>query len=131
MPIEGIIFDLDGVIVSTDDCHYKGWKQLANEEGIEFNHEINMRLRGVSRMQSLEILLEKANRNYSQEEKIQMAERKNGYYRELLKEIPDLEEGTREGDGYAGDSGLGDADRGFLSANALLSGHVLVLLRIR
>ncbi len=87
MPIKGIIFDLDGVIVSTDVYHYKGWKLMAEDEGIEFTWEDNMRLRGVSRMQSLEFLLEKATRTYSDEEKLELAERKNGYYRELLQDI--------------------------------------------
>jgi len=87
MPIKGVIFDLDGVIVSTDECHYQGWKRLADEEGIEFTREDNMRLRGVSRMQSLEFLLEKAPRKYTDEEKQEMAARKNNYYRELLKDI--------------------------------------------
>jgi beta-phosphoglucomutase len=87
MPIRGIIFDLDGVIVSTDKCHYKGWKRLADDEGIAFTWDDNMRLRGVSRIQSLEFLLEKAKRIYTEEEKLALAERKNGYYRELLQDI--------------------------------------------
>lgn len=85
--IQGIIFDLDGVIVSTDECHYSSWKRVADEEGIHFNREINNRLRGVSRMESLEILLEKSDSEYTQEEKIQLTERKNGYYRELIQEL--------------------------------------------
>ena len=48
--IKAVIFDLDGVIVSTDECHYKAWKMLAEEEGIYFDRTINERLRGVSRM---------------------------------------------------------------------------------
>ena len=87
MPIKGVIFDLDGVIVSTDEFHFQGWKRLADEEGIEFTREDNMRLRGVSRMQSLEFLLEKTTRKYTDEEKQEMAARKNSYYRELLQDI--------------------------------------------
>jgi beta-phosphoglucomutase len=82
--IKAVIFDLDGVIVSTDEFHYQGWQRLADEEGICFDRKINERLRGVSRTESLEIILEKAERNYSREEKTEMAERKNNYYRELL-----------------------------------------------
>ena len=85
--IKGVIFDLDGVIVSTDEYHYQGWKRLADEEGIEFTREDNMRLRGVSRMQSLEFLLEKATRKYTDEEKREMAARKNSYYQDLLQNI--------------------------------------------
>ena len=55
-----IIFDLDGVICHTDKYHYSAWKQLADEEGIYFDEEINNRLRGISRMDSLEIILEKS-----------------------------------------------------------------------
>lgn len=87
MKYNAVIFDLDGVIVCTDECHYKGWKQLADDEGIYFDKEINQRQRGVSRMESLEILLEKAEKQYSSEEKNEMAERKNNYYKEFIKSL--------------------------------------------
>ena len=87
MKREAVIFDLDGVIVSTDECHYQAWKRLADEEGIYFDREINLRLRGVSRMDCLEIILERANRNYSVVEKKTMAERKNNYYRDLIRQL--------------------------------------------
>lgn len=80
--IKAVIFDLDGVIAVTDDCHYKAWKKLADEEGIYFDRNINERLRGVSRAESLEIVLEKAEKRYTAEEKAGMAHRKNLYYRE-------------------------------------------------
>ena len=82
--IKAVIFDLDGVIVSTDDCHYEAWKKMADEEGIYFDRTINERLRGVSRMESLEIVLERAKKEYSEEEKVALATRKNGYYVELI-----------------------------------------------
>lgn len=86
--IKGIIFDLDGVLVSTDELHYQAWKRLADELGITgFNREDNRRQRGVSRMASLEVVLEKAERTYSEEEKNELAERKNNYYLELLKDM--------------------------------------------
>ncbi len=84
---KAVIFDLDGVIVCTDECHYKGWKKLADEENIYFDREINQRLRGVSRMESLEIVLERAKKSYTAEEKAEMAERKNNYYREYIKDL--------------------------------------------
>lgn len=87
MTIKAVIFDLDGVIVSTDDYHYRAWKTMADEEGIYFDREINERLRGISRMESLEIILERANRKYSKEEKLSLAERKNSLYRRLLDEL--------------------------------------------
>lgn len=82
---KGIIFDLDGVIVSTDNCHFEAWKKMADEEGIYFDRIINERLRGVSRMESLEIILEKAEKDYTEEEKLELAQRKNGYYVEKIK----------------------------------------------
>lgn len=85
--IQAIIFDLDGVIVSTDEFHYQGWQRLADEVGIYFDRHINERLRGVSRMGSLEILLERATRPYTLAEKQEFCERKNGYYRALLERL--------------------------------------------
>jgi beta-phosphoglucomutase len=82
--IKAVIFDLDGVIVSTDEHHFQAWKQLADEEGIPFDRKDNERLRGVSRMESLEIILEKSAKRYSLEERRELAERKNAYYRALL-----------------------------------------------
>ena len=82
--MKAFIFDLDGVIVSTDELHYAAWKQMAEGEGIYFDRAINERLRGVSRMQSLEIILEKAARPYSDEEKTALAAVKNDIYRKLL-----------------------------------------------
>lgn len=87
MKIEAVIFDLDGVIVSTDECHYRAWKKTTDEEGIYFDRKINDRLRGVSRMDSLEIVLERAERLYTDEEKVELAERKNNYYKEYIKKL--------------------------------------------
>lgn len=84
MSIKAVIFDLDGVIVSTDELHYEGWKALADREGIEFNKTINNRLRGVSRMASLEIILERASKQYTQDEKNEMCTYKNDIYVKLL-----------------------------------------------
>lgn len=80
MSIHGVIFDLDGVICYTDEFHYLAWKKIADSEHIYFDREINNRLRGVSRMDSLNIILERANRVYSLEEKNQLAEKKNNIY---------------------------------------------------
>lgn len=86
--IKGVIFDLDGVLVSTDELHFKAWKQLAEELGItDFTQEDNAKQKGVSRMASLEIVLEKGNKVYSDEQKLALAERKNNYYIELLQDL--------------------------------------------
>ena len=81
---KAIIFDLDGVICFTDKFHYQAWKTLADRLGIYFDEKINDRLRGVSRMASLEIVLERSDKQYSDSEKAAFAEEKNNTYRELL-----------------------------------------------
>jgi beta-phosphoglucomutase len=85
--IRAVIFDLDGVIVTTDELHYQAWKHMADFEGIYFDKTINNRLRGVSRMESLDIILEQSTRVYSNDEKIKLASFKNQYYVELLKQL--------------------------------------------
>ena len=84
MRYQGIIFDLDGVICSTDEYHYQAWRTLADRLGIPFDRTINHRLRGVSRMESLEIVLIRAEKAYTAEEKAAYAEEKNALYRALL-----------------------------------------------
>ena len=85
--IKAVIFDLDGVIVSTDEFHYRAWKAIADECGIYFDRIINNRLRGVSRRASLEIILERADRPYSDEEIFELTERKNNLYKESLNDL--------------------------------------------
>ena len=87
MKYKGIVFDLDGVICSTDRYHYLAWKALADRLGIYFDETINNRLRGVSRMASLDIVLERADGAYTPEEKAAFAEEKNDTYRALLKNM--------------------------------------------
>jgi beta-phosphoglucomutase len=85
MSIHAVIFDLDGVIVSTDELHYQAWRKLADGLSIPFSREDNERLRGVSRMESLEIVLEKwQGAPFTSDEKLAMAETKNSVYRESL-----------------------------------------------
>lgn len=85
--MKAFIFDLDGVLVSTDKYHYQAWKKMADDEGIYFDEKINDRLRGVSRMASLGIVLERAGRQYTEEEKVALANKKNDLYRDLLKNL--------------------------------------------
>lgn len=84
---KAVIFDLDGVICFTDRFHYQAWKALADRLGIYFDEKINDRLRGVSRMASLDIILERSDKAYTQEEKEAFATEKNDTYRELLKNM--------------------------------------------
>jgi len=81
------IFDLDGVIVSTDEYHYLAWKTIADQEGIKFDRKTNNMLRGVSRMASLDIILKEAEKKYSDEKKQQLADNKNKIYRQYLQNL--------------------------------------------
>ena len=99
MKFKAIIFDLDGVICFTDEYHYRAWKVLADKLNAPFDRTINNRLRGVSRMASLEIVLETyTGPALSEEEKVALATEKNEIYRESLKEMSpaDLSDEVRE-----------------------------------
>lgn len=87
MKYKAVIFDLDGVICHTDRFHFLAWKQLADEENLYFDEIMNHRLRGVSRMESLDIILEQCPERYTAEEKISLAEHKNQIYVESLKSM--------------------------------------------
>ena len=88
MKYKAILFDLDGVICHTDHYHYLAWKSMADKIGVYFDEQINNRLRGVSRMESLEIILERwEGTPLSEEEKTKLAEEKNAIYRELLSQM--------------------------------------------
>ena len=82
--IYAIIFDLDGVICSTDRYHYLAWKALADRLGIPFDEQVNGQLRGVSRMESLEIILGEHSADYSEEQKEALATEKNEIYKSYL-----------------------------------------------
>ena len=81
---EAVIFDLDGVIVDTARYHYQAWKAIADEEGIYFDEVINERLKGVSRMGSLQIIMEKSQRHYTQQQLQKLAAKKNSLYVRML-----------------------------------------------
>ncbi|MFD1030105.1 beta-phosphoglucomutase [Metaplanococcus flavidus] len=84
-----IIYDLDGVITDTAEFHFLAWKKLADELGIPIDRHFNEQLKGISRMDSLDRILEQASppMKLSTEEKIELATRKNAYYLELIEEI--------------------------------------------
>lgn len=96
MTIRGFIFDLDGVLTDTAEYHYRGWKRLAEEEGIHFTREDNDFLRGIPRRESLLLILK--DRIYPEAKILEMMERKNSYYLEFIREITpkDLLPGARE-----------------------------------
>lgn len=88
--ISACIFDLDGVVVDTAKYHYIAWKSLANELGFDFTEEDNERLKGVSRMTSLDILLEIGGIELDEKTKLELAEKKNNNYLEyILKMTPE------------------------------------------
>ncbi len=78
--IKACLFDLDGVIVDTAKYHFIAWKQLANEMGFDFTEQDNERLKGVSRMASLNLLLELGGITKTEQEKEELAHRKNDHY---------------------------------------------------
>jgi beta-phosphoglucomutase len=89
--IRGVIFDLDGVLVSTDEYHYRSWLKIAEEEKIAFDREFNHKFRGVARMKCVELLLASSGRPYKPEQHLEIAERKNRYFNDLLENVtPDL-----------------------------------------
>ena len=94
--IQAFIFDLDGVITDTAEYHYRGWKRLADEEGLAFTREDNEQLRGIPRRESLLLILQ--DRTYPEEKILEMMERKNKYYLEFIREISprDLLPGAKE-----------------------------------
>ena len=94
--IKGIILDLDGVITDTAEFHFLGWKQMADEEGLDFTREDNEQLRGVSRRRSLELIL--GDKELSEEEMERLMEKKNSYYQEKIVSMDkdDLLPGARE-----------------------------------
>jgi beta-phosphoglucomutase len=87
--LEAVIFDLDGVVVYTDAYHYKAWKKLADREGWKFDETLNDRLRGVSRMASLQIILDHNGIDLPDDQKAALATVKNEDYKAFLEEIDD------------------------------------------
>ena len=87
--LKAIIFDLDGVITDSAKYHYLAWKELADELNIPVDEEYNEKLKGVSRIESLNLILKNGNaeNDYTPEEKEKLADKKNAHYKELIKEI--------------------------------------------
>jgi beta-phosphoglucomutase len=89
--IKACIFDLDGVIVDTAIYHYKAWKRLANELGFDFTEEDNEKLKGVSRIRSLELILEWGGMVTTEAEREELATRKNEWYVEMISKMTPAE----------------------------------------
>ncbi|MEO5964069.1 MAG: glycosyl hydrolase family 65 protein, partial [Candidatus Limnocylindrales bacterium] len=82
--LEAVVLDLDGVITDTAEHHFRAWQRLASEVSIPFDRELNERLKGVSRMESLQIILDNAGHAANLADRVRLAERKNAYFRELV-----------------------------------------------
>jgi beta-phosphoglucomutase len=80
MKIKGFLFDLDGVIVDTAVYHFQAWRRMANELGFDIDEEFNEKLKGISRMDSIEAILKHGNKEVSEEEKLRLATEKNEWY---------------------------------------------------
>ena len=85
--IKAVIFDLDGVIVDTAHYHFIAWKRLADELGVPFTEHDNERLKGVSRMQSMDIILELGALQISMDRKTQLADKKNTWFVEFVEKM--------------------------------------------
>lgn len=94
---DAIIFDLDGVLCHTDCYHYQAWSRACSDWNLPFSANINDQLRGVSREESVELILKAAGRQMSQQEKERFASAKNQYYCEMLLQLSenDLGEDAR------------------------------------
>jgi len=117
LEIKACIFDLDGVVVDTAKYHYLAWKRLASELGFEFHEKDNERLKGISRIDSLNILLEIGGVTLSENEKMFLAVRKNQWYLEYIAKmtpdeiLPGVREFIEELKGNGIKVGLGSASK--------------------
>lgn len=85
--LKAVIFDLDGVITDTAEYHYQAWKHLSNKLGIPFDRKFNECLKGIGRIKSLELILERGNIKLSESKKTELAVWKNQHYRELIARV--------------------------------------------
>jgi len=90
MSVRAVLFDLDGVLVRTDEFHFCAWKSVADDEGFRFDRAINERLRGVSRMDGLAAVLEANLIEMGETERLALADRKNERYLSLLEGLDAL-----------------------------------------
>ncbi len=85
--ITAVLFDLDGVLVSTDELHYEAWRQLADSLDLPFDRAVADQLRGRGRMESLDVILSRSDRSFTDDEKRGLAAAKNDAYRERLRSL--------------------------------------------
>ena len=85
--IQAVIFNLDGVITASDACHFKAWQRMAHEQGLPFDEKISRQMAGMKRMDSLKILLKKAERPYSPGEMWALSARKNDLFNDQVAQL--------------------------------------------
>lgn len=85
--VKACLFDLDGVIVDTAVYHFQAWRRLANELGFDFTEHQNEQLKGISRMESLELILNWGGVTLTEEEKVAWATKKNQWYLDLVMQM--------------------------------------------
>lgn len=95
---KAVLFDLDGVLTGTSDNHYEAWRKMSKELGYDLPEEFRDKLRGISRMASLDLILDHFGLDYSDKERLELTDRKNKYYKESISSFsPDnLYPGVRE-----------------------------------
>ncbi len=95
--LQAVLFDLDGVLVDTAEFHYRAWQQLADEMSLPFDRHVNRTFRGVGRMACLDLLLGEHARFFALQEKVILADRKNGYYLDQVMKLGpgDVAQGVR------------------------------------
>ncbi|MNC15104.1 Beta-phosphoglucomutase [compost metagenome] len=89
--LEAVIFELDGIITDTGEYHYEAWKDLADELALSFDREKHKSLKGLSRMESLEVILESSGLNLPQPVKGMLCNKKNEKYRQLVQQMTPAE----------------------------------------
>jgi beta-phosphoglucomutase len=87
MSVKALLFDLDGVIVDTAIYHYQAWRRMANTLGFDITEEFNEQLKGISRTESLEIILNHGGVTVSEDHKLELASQKNEWYLELVSQM--------------------------------------------
>jgi len=85
--LEAVLLDLDGVVTDTAELHYRAWKRLAEELDLSFDRAYNENLKGVGRLESLDLILKRGGRSFSEKKRLALADRKNEYYGELIEGI--------------------------------------------
>ncbi|MCH3966806.1 MAG: HAD hydrolase-like protein [Bacilli bacterium] len=89
--IQAVIFNIDGVIADTDEYHYRSWKSVAEEEGIPFDRSVYNQMRGTNRMDCVALMAKRANKNYTEEEKIAISDKKNAIYQNFLTQLTEMD----------------------------------------